>query len=192
MIQMTRSLSISLATLMAGVLVLGCSLLPGGENNAELLHHVNLGSSEDMTVNEQNWKSTQSSEDRPWTVEGGDVVSYDDSFKVKGTDLNKMYQTGLEGLSSISFDVPEGTYVLRLHFAETNPGVKEAGKRVFDVAVEDVTVLSDFDPFASAGGHRTAAIRTIDNVLVKDGSLDISFKEKKGSSLLHGISVYSK
>lgn len=190
-----KSACIALLTLTAGVFVLGCSVIPGtgSDNDIDVLHHVNLGASQDVSINEQNWKAGQSSNnDTKWTIQGGDAVSYDESVDVQGTDLDQLYQTGRKGLSSISFDVPEGVYVVQLHFAETSPDVMEAGKRTFDVKVEDVTVLSDFDPFASAAGHRTASIRTIDNIQVQDGSLDISFAEKNGSTLLHGISVQSR
>ena len=188
-----RSAAVTLATLFAGAFVLGCSVIPGVGNDVDVSHHVNVGASENVTINEQTWEAEQQpSSDTPWTVEGGDAISYEESFDVRGTGFDKLYQTGRNGLDSISFDLPNGVYMVQLHFAETSPDIQEAGKRTFDVSVEDVTVLSGYDPYASAGGHRTASIQTIDNVQVKDGSLDITFSEKNGSPLLHGIKVQSK
>jgi fibronectin type 3 domain-containing protein len=72
-----------------------------------------------------------------------------------------------------SFTVPNGTYTVRLHFAEIWSGGQAVGRRMFNVALEGSQVLSNFDIFAQAGGY-TALIRTFQTT-VADGQLNINF-----------------
>ncbi len=176
------------------LLFVGCSLISGTDNTAKLLYHLNVGAEKNLTLNGQNWQGEMTETDRtvPWTISGGKLVSLEKSPKIQQTDIDPVYWTAREGRFSVSFSVPNGTYVAQLHFAETAEGVNERGARTFDVAVEDVGVLKKFDPYAAAGGKNTATVQTVDNIQVRDGSLDISLTEQSGQPLLQGISVYEK
>jgi YVTN family beta-propeller protein len=72
-----------------------------------------------------------------------------------------------------TFAVPNGTYTVKLHFAETWSGGQAVGRRVFNVALEGAQVLTNFDIFAEAGGY-TALIKTF-TTTVNDGQLNINF-----------------
>ena len=72
-----------------------------------------------------------------------------------------------------SFAVPNGTYSVSLHFAETWTGGQGVGLRVFDVLLEGALVIDNFDIFSEAGGYR-ALIKTFP-VTVTDGQLNIGF-----------------
>lgn len=69
------------------------------------------------------------------------------------------------------FDVPDGSYVVRLRFAEP---LREPGGRWFDVAVEGQTVLDDFDVAAEAGAVSRAVEKDF-QVTVEDGRLEVDF-----------------
>ncbi len=74
---------------------------------------------------------------------------------------------------SYSFNVPNGNYRVRLHFAETWSGAFGVGLRVFDVNMEGVLVFANVDIYAEVGSD-TALVKSID-VTVADGVLDIEF-----------------
>lgn len=85
-----------------------------------------------------------------------------------------------------NFPVTAGDYEVRLYFAETFEFAQSDGARVFDVAIEGVLVLDDFDIFAIAGanaGHMESFIVT------SDTSLDIDFTRVTQNPLINGIEV---
>jgi len=66
-------------------------------------------------------------------------------------------------------------YTVRMHFAE--PDNISCGGRVFDIAVEDKTVVEDFDIFKEAGGRNIGIVREFGGVQVRD-TLTISLRPK--------------
>ena len=50
-----------------------------------------------------------------------------------------------------SFTVPNGSYLVRLHFAEPTPATQAVGARVFDVNIEGQLVFNDIDIFEEPG-----------------------------------------
>jgi len=95
---------------------------------------------------------------------------------ISETAADPLYQSeryDAEYLPEMVYSIPveSGSYTLNLHFADiyfTSPG-----QRVFDVAVEGETVLSDFDIVGEAGPF-AALVKTF-QVDVLDDSLDIQF-----------------
>ncbi len=100
----------------------------------------------------------------------------------------RIYRTERWGLDGYALPLPVGMYTVRLHFAETSASVLESGKRVFSVDVEGRR-LDDFDVFAEAGGARKALVKTFDNVIVRDGELDIAFVRKQGEPMIDALEV---
>jgi len=85
-----------------------------------------------------------------------------------------------------SFPVTAGDYEVRLYFAETFEFSQSIGARVFDVAIEGVIVLDDFDIFAVAGanaGHMESFIIT------SDASLDIDFTHVIENPIVNGFEI---
>jgi LmbE family N-acetylglucosaminyl deacetylase/chitodextrinase len=86
-----------------------------------------------------------------------------------------------------SLAVPNGSYEVRLHFAENYNGTMAVGARVFDVNIEGVRVFNDIDIFATVGA-RTALIRSA-TTLVSDGRLDIDFLHQTENPLVNAIEI---
>ena len=83
-----------------------------------------------------------------------------------------LYQSERYGDFSYQFAVPNGSYDVKLKFAEIY--WSSAGQRVFNVAINGTTVLSDFDIVAAAGAPNTAIDKTFP-VTVSSGSITIQF-----------------
>ncbi len=87
------------------------------------------------------------------------------------------------------FPVDNGDYVINLLFAEIWDGAQTAGVRVFDVEIEGVLVLNNFDQTA-AYNWATAGVETF-NVTVNDGNLDINFIMDTQNPSIKGIEILS-
>ena len=106
---------------------------------------------------------------------------------IEGTDNPEIYRSELWGQKSYHITVPNGKYLVRLHWAETY-GLGPGG-RTFDVVVEGETVLKDFDATREAGGLKKAVVREFE-VAVPDGVLDIEFPHKEDvTPMINAIEV---
>lgn len=74
-----------------------------------------------------------------------------------------------------SISIPNGQYVVALHFAETYGPTQGVGKRVFDVKIEDSIVFNDVDIFAEGGNLPNKAYVKSATVSVSGGVLTIEF-----------------
>jgi len=88
---------------------------------------------------------------------------------------------------SYSLPVANGTYTVRLRFAEIFFGAP--GNRVFDVDMEGVKAIDDLDLFAAAG--KDVAYELIREVVVTDGVLNIVFSSSVNFAKLSAIEVTS-
>ena len=82
--------------------------------------------------------------------------------------------------------VPDGTYTIRLHFAELY--CSAAGQRRFNVSIEGQTRLADFDIYQAAGGKNRAVVRTFENVAVS-GGLQIQGVASVDGAQFNGIEI---
>ena len=89
---------------------------------------------------------------------GTDADEFDDQHEQRGhTRTQQVYQTVRYGTSfayTIPHLTPGASYNVRLDFAESY--FTQAGQRVFDVSINGVPVLTNFDAFAVAGGENIA------------------------------------
>lgn len=83
-------------------------------------------------------------------------------------------------------NVENGTYALKLHFMETLYSV--AGKRKFTVQAEGVTILSNFDIAAEAGGLNRALVKTF-TITVTDGKVDLRFIKGLENAMVSGMEL---
>ncbi|WP_375379546.1 malectin domain-containing carbohydrate-binding protein [Hymenobacter volaticus] len=90
---------------------------------------------------------------------------------IAGTDEDALYQTERYGRFTYHLPVPNGQYMVRLHFAEIY--WRAPGQRVFDVAAEGTTVLQAYD-IVQKVGPLTATTETF-SVTVRDGQLTLAF-----------------
>jgi hypothetical protein len=73
--------------------------------------------------------------------------------------------------------VPDATYLLRLHFCETFESNFHAGLRAFDVRINGLRLLHDFDPYAAAGGFARPTVQEFRGIGAPNGRLLIEFGE---------------
>ncbi len=86
------------------------------------------------------------------------------------------------------FAVPAGRdLTVRLYFANQYDGTAQPGQRVFDVLVDGVTRLDDFD-IAAVAGHKTGTMRSL--AVTSDGNgLDIDLRAVVENPLINAIEV---
>ena len=90
-----------------------------------------------------------------------------------------VYQTQRYGQfqRAIGGFTPGSTYTIRLHFAELyfgTGGLPGAGQRMFNVTMNGVAVLSNFDVFAAAGGANTAVTRDFSVTADPNGTITVA------------------
>lgn len=106
---------------------------------------------------------------------------------IANTSDDTMYQTIRSSFTvNYAFDLADGDYTVILHFME--PWQSAAGERLFDVNIEGVLVLDDYDIFAAAGGQFTAVTETF-NVNVADGQLNIDLSRVNRVAMISAIEV---
>ncbi len=109
---------------------------------------------------------------------------------IANTTDDVLYQSerwvGNSGFFSYNIPVINGNYNVELHFAEVF--FNAAGSRVFDVSIEGIVVLDDYDIYADAGGNAIAKIKSI-NTAVSDGTLNILFDGIVNNAKINAICV---
>ena len=115
---------------------------------------------------------------------------------IKGTKDQHLFQSFRYGREKLSytFPVPDGEYLVELYFIEpwwgTNDRMDCIGWRLFDVAINDRTVLKNVDIWADAG-HDAVLKKTI-KANVKGGVLHVSFPSvASGQAVISAIAIAS-
>ena len=117
----------------------------------------------------------------------GVVADRDVITPVKGTRNPALYRSERYGMTAFSWPVPNGDYVIRLHFAEMYPRITGPGQRVFTFNVEGFEV-KDFDIWIAAGGSQCAHIESV-QAHIEDGRLDITFTKQIQSPTVNAIEI---
>jgi hypothetical protein len=118
-----------------------------------------------------------------------------DTSQVTDPAPQEVYQTGRigDGLKQGNFDyifpslTPGQSYDVRLDFAEVfwdRPGL-----RVFDVAINGASVLTNFDIVLEAGGKDVAIARTFSVLADPSGVIDVKFTTVTDAAKVSGLSV---
>ncbi len=109
-----------------------------------------------------------------WLADQGffDGAMFSTSAGIDGTDEDALYQTERYGSFSYEFAVPDGTYLVQLHFAEIYTGTFDPGSRVASFATEGSIFVADVDISAEVG-PLTALVKSF-TVTVSDGALTIT------------------
>ena len=118
----------------------------------------------------------------------GGITPYSYSTRtISGTTDPTLYLSVHYGTSfSYSLPAPNGSYTLKLHFAECS--YNASGQRLFNVSVNGTAVLTSFDVWAAAGGINKALIKTF-AVTVSNGALPISFVSVRGNAVVSAIEL---
>ena len=101
------------------------------------------------------------------------------------TTNDPLYQSERYGNFSYTFPVSNGTYSVNLKFAEIY--FSAAGQRLFNVAINGRTVLTNFDIYARAG--RNAAYDQIFPVTVTNGTVKIDFISVRDNAKVSAIRI---
>jgi hypothetical protein len=120
--------------------------------------------------------------------EGGDTVDRGSDLQITNATDQTIYRTEHYGMTSFSYNLPNGKYTVKLHFVETYEEITEPGQRVFSFNVGGQE-FKDFDVFVKAGGLNHAYVETVNNVDVTNGKLDITFTENVQSPEINGIEI---
>jgi hypothetical protein len=133
---------------------------------------------------------------RTWNADIGFNTgsTYAVTTAIAGTNDDPLYQSERLDFNTApeltyGFDVPNGTYQVKLHFAEIWSGAWAKGKRVFGIAIEDKTVESGLDIYAAVGAN-TALVKSY-TASVTDGRLQIDFVHKTQNPTVSAIEVVS-
>ncbi|MCX5906258.1 MAG: malectin domain-containing carbohydrate-binding protein [Deltaproteobacteria bacterium] len=138
------------------------------------LKRVNVGGGAYTDTAGNIWEADQAYVSGAWGYIGGTKSSTSNS--ILNTNDDPLYQTDRNWPSSstpgYTFNVPAGRYEVTLKFAETV--YTGANQRKFDIRMRGVTVISNLDIYAAAGGSNRAVDRVV-TVDVPDGVLNIGF-----------------
>lgn len=98
------------------------------------------------------------------------------------------YDRNQGGDLAYSFPLAPGAYTLNLYFSEkpSYPGATGPGQRIFDLEVNGLKVLEDFDIYAEAG---LAALKKSVIFTNSGNDLDLDFIRKTGNPQINGIEV---
>jgi hypothetical protein len=136
------------------------------------------------------FSSFKDSEGNTWLPDqaftGGETIERPD-LEISNTKDPIIYRAERYSMTGFSYPVPNGKYIVKLHFCETFEGIAGPGERVFSFNVEGHD-FKDFDPWAKTGGHQRAYIETVP-VEVTDGKLDVTFTPNVENPEINGIEI---
>jgi hypothetical protein len=116
----------------------------------------------------------------------GDMVSRP-NLKIENTKIPSLYLTERFGMTSFTYPVPNGKYLVKLHFAETYEGITGPGQRVFSFNVQGHE-FKDMDIWAKAGGSFRACVKSVP-VKVSDGNVRITFTANVENPEINAIEI---
>jgi HSP20 family molecular chaperone IbpA len=105
-------------------------------------------------------------------------VAYETGENIIGTKDQALYRTeryDKENAPELMYEipVPNGNYLVTLHFSENYSKMQKKGSRIFDVLIEGYGVFKDLDIFSEVGGF--APLTRSAPATVSDGVLTIEF-----------------
>jgi hypothetical protein len=135
---------------------------------------------------------------RAWSADqyySGASMAFPTSFSIAGTDTQPLFQTERGSLSAEGFRYTfpnldnTKTHAVTLKFAEISP-FESVGTRKFNVRVNGLTVLGEFDVYAAGGGSHIAVERRFPTIPM-GGVITIEFLPIPGysSAIVSGIEV---
>ena len=116
----------------------------------------------------------------------GDTIDRSD-LEISATKTPSVYRAERYGMTKFSHPLPNGKYLVKLHFAETFEEITGAGQRVFSFVVAGKE-FKDFDVSVKAGAVRRAYIEVV-TVEITGGKLDITFTPKIENPEINAIEI---
>ncbi len=123
-----------------------------------------------------------------WENKHSSIPAYVDQVTFEGIFANERES---EGSGNMIFNIPvsAGEYKVNLYLANSSTGTSNVGSRVFDVKMENSTVMSNVDLIQRFGQRIAGMIQATVNV--NDGSLTVEFVQKTGNPLVNAIEIIS-
>jgi len=119
--------------------------------------------------------------------EGGQTIDHT-SLQVTGTTEPGLYRAEHYSMDSWSYKVPNGTYIVKLHFSEDYDGVTDPSGRIFSFDVQGQK-FKDFSPWKKAGAQYKAYVETVKDVKVTDGQIKITFTPQAENPQINAIEI---
>lgn len=112
---------------------------------------------------------------------------YRSTLDIDGTTDDPLFQSERFG-KEINYNIPiaNGEYTVNLQFAEIY--WNKAGKRIFDVEIENNLVIEDLDIYAEAGGKGQILEKSF-QVDITDGQLDLDFSTSVNNAKVSAIEI---
>ncbi len=161
------------------------------------LFRLNCGGDEYTDAEGNNWIQDTNAYSHSWGNKFEGISPYQCSQTVcKDSHLSPLFQTSRFGRHELYYTIPatKGDYVVELYFVEPWYG-KDAhgdeyeGWRMFDVAINDSTIIHDLDIWAQAG-YATPFKRTA-RIHNEGEYIKISFPQvKSGQAVISAIAIY--
>ena len=153
---------------------------PAEPGSAAKIIRIKAGKSEPVKDAEGNvWQADQG-------FEGGQTIERPD-IQIANTKSPDLYRAERYSMDSFSRPVPNGKYLVKLHFAETFEGITGPGQRVFSFNVQGKE-FKDFDVWVKAGGALKAYVEDVP-VEVTDGKIKITFTPKVENPQICAIEI---
>ncbi|MDG1357315.1 MAG: malectin domain-containing carbohydrate-binding protein [Akkermansiaceae bacterium] len=173
----------------------------GGASESRYLYRVNAGGNPLSTIDAEpvNWSGDTSGSPSTFlnsseinnTYSIGTAITASASVPL-GTPLALFQSERFDSSSATemqwNFPVSNGNYEVRLYFAETYSGTGSPGQRIFDIAIEDVIALDDYDVVADAGAMFIGVMQSFE-VEVSDESLTIELLHVTQNPAIKGIEI---
>jgi hypothetical protein len=162
------------------------------------IYRINCGGPDYKDVNGNLWFADKGFS-KSWTTDFPEMpenfASQRRTFApIKNTKDWKLFQDFRYGKNKLKyeFDLPDGYYQVELYFIEPwlgiGGGINAKGMRLFDVAINNKTVIKDLDIWSEASTN-TAAKKTV-VVKIKNQKLSITFPESKvGQALISAFAI---
>lgn len=150
-----------------------------------------------LTAPNLDWANDKQSTPSTYRVSGSNTTSGTDQDYTSPNpteapnNVFNTYRKDTSGGAEMNWEFPvtNGYYEVDLFFNEFS--ATAAGQRVFDVQLEGVTILDDFDLFALYGTFNKPTQRSF-IVHITDGTIDLDFLHgSAGDPIVHGIAIYS-
>ncbi len=130
--------------------------------------------------------------DQVWSpaAEYGHMDGYNqivNNYNVNNPNMDVVYREELNNLAKYKIRLAPGRYTVALNFSESQ--YQQAGKRLFDVVLEDSIVARALDLQLVAGLHQPYTL-TVADFPVTDGIMDIHFSNWVDRPLINAITVY--
>ncbi len=108
-------------------------------------------------------------------------------LSIANTEIPSVYRSERFGMTRFVRRIPNGNYLVKLHFAVTYEGIEGPRQCVFSFDVEG-RAFKDFDLFVRAGGALNAYVESIP-VAIRDGDLEIKFTARDGNPTISAIEI---